>query len=225
MTKKESTNMPIAKPKVAADDYLVEDSETAKPKVGTTVQSGWDAFDELVSKTETNPDYPTDFKFTEEPVLVKFLESAPFKTYSQHWIDRPKGKRSFICLGDDCPLCDILGDKARPKLAFNILVLSGDSKGLQILTAPPMLGRQLRKAHEDDRKGPLNREFWEISRSGTGPQTVYTVNFVRGRDLEEEWALNLDEVKTLVADTEPHTADAIRETPHEELLAVAREVA
>jgi hypothetical protein len=225
MTKKESTIMPIAKPKVDADDYLAEDSETAKPKVGTTVQSGWDSFDEMLSKTETNSDYPVDFKFTEEPVLVKFLENAPFKTYNQHWIDRPKGKRSFICLGDDCPLCDILGDKPRPKLAFNVVVLSGEAQGLQVLTAPPMLGRQLRKVHDDDRKGPLGREFWELSRSGTGPQTVYNLGFVRGRDLEEEWALDLDAVKDKIETAEAWTAEAIRETPYDELLEVARSVA
>lgn len=222
--------MPISKPKVNANDFedkehLVDDSETIKPKVGTTVQSGWDSFDEMINKASTSSDYPTDFKFTEEPVLVKFLEDAPFKTYDQHWIDRPKGKRSFICLGDDCPLCDILGDKPRPKLAFNVLVLSGETKGLQILTAPPMLGRQLRKVHDDDRKGPLSREFWELSRSGTGPQTVYTLNFVRGRDLEEEWGLDLSEVKDMVNNTTPYDADVIRETPEDELLEVARSVA
>lgn len=221
--------MPITKPEVNAKNFkekgLVEDSETTKPKVGTTVQSGWDSFDEMINKASTSSDYPTDFKFTEEPVLIKFLEDAPFKTYDQHWIDRPKGKRSFICLGDDCPLCDILGDKPRPKLAFNVLVLSGETRGLQILTAPPMLGRQLRKVHDDDRKGPLSREFWEISRSGTGPQTIYNLNFVRGRDLQEEWDLDLAEVKDMVANVEPYEADVIRETPHDELLEVARSVA
>lgn len=220
--------MAIAKPEVNAKNFkseLAEDSETAKPKVGTTVQNGWESFDELLNRQATSSDYPTDFKFTEEPVLIKFLEDAPFKTYDQHWIDRPKGKRSFICVGDDCPLCDLLGDKPRPKLAFNVLVLSGEARGLQILTAPPMLGRQLRKVHDDDRKGPLSREYWEISRSGTGPQTVYTLNFVRGRDLQEEWGLDLAEVKDMVANSEPYTEEAIRETSHEELLEVARSVA
>lgn len=224
MTKKEST-MPIQKPQVDAESYLADDSETAKPKVGTTVQSGWDTFDSMLAKSESNSDYPVDFKFTEEPVLVKFLENAPFKTYSQHWIDRPKGKRSFVCLGDDCPLCDILGDKPRPKLAFNVVVLSGESQGLQILTAPPMLGRILRKVHDDDRKGPLSREFWEVSRTGTGPQTVYNVDFVRGRDLEEEWGLDLDAVKDSISKAEPYDGEAVRETPYDELLEVARSVA
>lgn len=215
--------MPIAKPDIDVDSYLTEDSENMKPKVGTTVQQGWDAFDALAN--QPTGDFPTDFKFSEEPQLVKFLEDAPFATYEQHWIERPKGKKSFVCIGDACPMCDILGDKPRGKFAFNVLVLSGESQGVQILTAPPMLARQIKKAHDDERKGPLSKEFWEISRLGTGPTTSYALNYVRGRDLAEEWKLGLDEVNELVANAVPFTAEVIRETPRSELLEIARSVA
>ena len=215
--------MPIAKPTISADSYLDEDSENASPKIGTTVQEGWDAFDTLV-KSETS-EFPTDFRFSEEPQLVKFLEDAPFASYEQHWIERPKGKKSFVCIGDACPLCDVLGDKPRGKFSFNVLVLSGDTQGVQILTAPPSLARQIKKAHEDERKGPLSKEFWEISRLGMGPTTQYTLNFVRGRDLAEEWKLNSDSVQELVAAAVPFTAEVIRETPRSEMLEVARSVA
>jgi hypothetical protein len=215
--------MPITKPSVDADNYLAEDSEDAMPKVGTTVQQGWDAFDSLVQ--ENTSEFPTDFKFSDEPQLVKFLEDQPFASYEQHWIERPKGKKSFVCIGDACPLCDVLGDKPRGKFSFNVLVLSGDTQGVQILTAPPSLARQIKKAHDDERKGPLSKEFWEISRLGTGPTTQYTLNFVRGRDLAEEWKLSSDAVQELVAAAVPFTAEVIRETPRSEMLEVARSVA
>ena len=221
--------MPITKPtdtNVYAEgeqSFLDVDSEDATPKVGTTVQDGWDAFDTLV-KSETT-DFPTDFKFSEEPQLIKFLGDAPFAVYEQHWIERPKGKKSFVCLGDKCPLCDILGDQPRGKFAFNVLVLSGDTKGVQILTAPPTLARLIRKAHQDERKGPLSKEFWEVSRMGTGPTTNFTLEFVRGRDLAEEWELNMETVQELVAAAVPFTAEVIRETPRSEMLEVARSVA
>jgi hypothetical protein len=215
--------MPITKPSVDADNYLAEDSEDAMPKVGTTVQQGWDAFDSLVQENTT--EFPTDFKFSDEPQLVKFLEDQPFASYEQHWIERPKGKKSFVCIGDACPLCDVLGDKPRGKFSFNVLVLSGDTQGVQILTAPPSLARQIKKAHDDERKGPLSKEFWEISRLGTGPTTQYTLNFVRGRDLAEEWKLSQDTVNELVAAAVPFTAEVIRETPRSEMLEVARSVA
>jgi len=215
--------MPITKPTVEADSYLSEDSEDAMPKVGTTVQQGWDAFDSLVQ--ENNSDFPTDFKFSESPQLVKFLEDQPFASYEQHWIERPKGKKSFVCIGEACPLCDVLGDKPRGKFAFNVLVLSGESQGVQIMTAPPSLARQIKKAHDDERKGPLSKEFWEVSRLGSGPTTQYTLNFVRGRDLTEEWKLSTDAVQELVAAAVPFTAEVIRETPRSEMLEVARSVA
>jgi len=215
--------MPITKPTVEADSYLSEDTEDAMPKVGTTVQQGWDAFDSLVQ--ENSSDFPTDFKFSEEPQLVKFLEDQPFASYEQHWIERPKGKKSFVCIGEACPLCDVLGDKPRGKFSFNVLVLSGDSQGVQILTAPPSLARQIKKAHDDERKGPLSKEFWEVSRLGSGPTTQYTLNFVRGRDLAEEWKLSSDAVQELVAAAVPFTAEVIRETPRSEMLEVARSVA
>ena len=216
--------MPIAKPSVDADTYLAEDSETIQPKVGTTVQEGWDAVDALL--TTNNSEFPTDFRFSDEPQLIKFLQDRPFATYEQHWIERPKGKKSFVCIGDTCPLCDILGDKPRGKFAFNILVLVGETTGVQVLTAPPSLARQIKKAHDDERKGPLDREFWEISRMGTGPTTQYTLNYVRGRDLAEEWKLELENVNEQIASAELFTADeVVRETPRSELLEIARSIA
>jgi hypothetical protein len=216
--------MPITKPAVNADNYLEEDSADIQPKVGTTVQEGWDAAESLL-KVETT-EFPQDFRFSEEPQLVKFLQDRPFATYEQHWIERPKGKKSFVCMGDGCPLCEVLGDKPRGKFAFNVLVLTGDAPTVQVLTAPPSLARQIKKAHDDERKGPLDKEFWEISRLGTGPTTQYTLNFVRGRDLAEEWKLSLDDVMALVADAVPFAADeVVRETPRSELLEIARSIA
>jgi len=213
--------MPITKPAVNADSYLEEDSETATPKVGTTVQQGWDAADALL-KSDTPSEFPSDFKFSEEPQLVKFLEDGPFRVYEQHWIERPKGKKSFVALEENDPFTEILGSRPRPRFAFNVLVLSAEAPSVQILTAPPSLARQIKKAHDDERKGPLSKEFWEISRLGTGPTTQYTLNFVRGRDLAEEWKLNIDEVTELVANAVPFTADVIRETPRSEMLEIAR---
>jgi len=216
--------MPITKPQVGAEDYLDEDTLEMPAKVGTTVQEGWEAAEALLT-TETT-EFPTDFKFSEEPQLVKFLQDRPFATYEQHWIERPKGKKSFVCMGEGCPLCEMLGDKPRGKFAFNVLVLSGEETKVQVLTAPPSLARQIKKAHDDERKGPIDKEFWEISRLGTGPQTQYTLNYVRGRDLAEEWKLNQEEVTALVADAEPFTADqVVRETPRSELLEIARALA
>lgn len=210
--------MPIARPAANAATYLDEDTEDMAPKVGTTVQSGWENSDVMTSK---NSDFPSDLKFTDEPTLIKFLDGPYF--YQQHWIERPKGRKSFTCIGESCPLCNVLGDEPRSKAAFNVLVMSGGDEGLRVLNAVPTLFRLIKKAHEDDRKGPINREYWAVSRAGTGKETLYSLDYVRSRDLDEEWGINPDDAKDLVAAAEPWPVDKIvRQESASELLEVAR---
>lgn len=215
--------MTITQPKFQAAEYSVDieaTDEVSAPQSSSTVKGGWDALDDLI-KPETTA-YPTDFKFNEEPVLIKFLEDGPFAVYEQHWIER-QGRKSFVCIGDECPLCNILGDKPRGKFSWNILVLSGAEQTVQVLTVPPVFARQIAAANKDERKGPLVREFWEVSRTGMGPTTQYNLTYVRGRDLAEEWKLDLDTVNALVASAVPYTADqVVRETPRSELIGIAR---
>jgi hypothetical protein len=216
--------MAISKPTMDATDYLVEDSADAAPKHGTTVQAGWGAADAFLKPKKQMGDYPTDFRFSEQTQLVRFLEDEPFRVYEQHWVDRTEGKRSFVCLGDDCPLCTIAGDQPRAKFAFNVLVVSEETPGVQILTAPPTLARQLRAANEDERRGPLTKFYWAISRQGTGPSTQYTLDRVRATDLAEEWSLDAEEMNTLASQAVLHGVDAVYVAPREELLQVARQL-
>jgi uncharacterized FlaG/YvyC family protein len=60
---------------------------------------------------------------------------------------------------------------------------------------------------------------------GVAALTTFTMNFVRGRDLAEEWKMDLDNVQELVATAVPFTAEVIRETPRSEMLEVARSIA
>lgn len=210
--------MPITMPSADADTYLDRDDENVAPKVGTTIQEGWGAVDEALSKSS---DYPQDLKFTAEPTLIKFID-GPY-LFQQHWLDRTKGRRSFTCIGDECPLCDVLGDRARQLAKFNVYVLSGDEQGLRVLQAVPTLLRLIKKAHEDDRKGPIDREYWAVSRTGTGNQTQYTLDFVRSRDLEDEWGIDPDAAKTMVRAATPWTKEQmIKVDTREDLLDVAR---
>ena len=212
--------MTISKPVVDADDYLEDDIEDAAPKHGTTVQAGWAAADALLADKKGG-EYATDFKFSEQSQLVRFLDDAPFSVYFQHWIDR-EGKKSFVCLGDDCPLCTIAGDKPRGKFAFNILVLSDETPSAQILTAPPSLARQLKAANDDARRGPLSKFYWAISRQGSGPKTTYTLDRVRATDLAEEWDLDADDIDALASNVVKYDSSVVYVTPRAELLTVAR---
>jgi hypothetical protein len=213
--------MTINKPIIEADDYLTEDIADVAPKHGTTVQAGWAAADALLKPKKDSGEYASDFRFTEQAQLIRFLEDEPFSVYFQHWIDR-EGKKSFVCLGDDCPLCTIAGNKPRGKFAFNVLVLSDEEPGVMILTAPPTLARQLKAANDDSKRGPLTKYYWAISRQGSGPQTTYTLDRVRGTDLAEEWELDQEDVEDLAANTTKYDSSAVYVTPRAELLTIAR---
>ncbi len=215
--------MTIQSPTVDATDYL-EDSIDAAPKHGTTVQAGWGAADSYLKPAKKAGEYATDFRMTEQPQLVRFLQDAPFMVYEQHWIDRAQGKRSFVCLGEDCPLCTIANDKPRAKFAFNVLHLSDEEPTVQILTAATTLARQLRAANDDPRRGPLTKYYWALSRQGTGPSTSYTLDRVKASDLADEWELDSEDVEAIAASADSYDATAIYVSPREELLKVAREL-
>lgn len=212
-------------PQMASDDYFVEDDANVEPKHGTTVQAGWDLADGALSPKKSG-DYPTDLRLNEDTVLVKFLQDGPFDVFGQHWVER-EGKKSFVCLrspriDEECPLCDIAGDTPRNKFLFNVAVLSDGEPNTQILTAPPTLARQLRAISDDDKRGPLNKFYWAISRQGTGVQTQYILDRVRGSELAEEWELDPETIEDKLSLLSEYDASTTYVTPRDELLPIAR---
>jgi hypothetical protein len=215
--------MAINNPTVDADNYDVDSADVA-PKHGTTVQAGWGAAASALKPKEKASEYATDFRMSEQPQLVRFLEDAPFAVYEQHWIDRTEGKRSFVCLGDECPLCVIANDKPRPKFAFNVLVLSDEEPTVQILTTATTLARQLQAANEDPRRGPLTKYYWAISRQGTGPSTSYTLDRVKASDLAEEWELDPEEIDATAKSAVVYEKSAVYVSPREDMLKLAHQL-
>lgn len=217
----------IRKPTVDADTYLDEDVayETDAPEIaakhGTTVQAGWGAAESKMNKKEDSA-YPNDFKFSEELQLVRFLQDEPFAVYEQHWIDAAPKKKSFVCLGAECPLCAIAGDKPRPRFAFNVLNLNGEEAAVQILTAPTMFAKQLQTANSDPRRGPLTKYYWAVARSGKGRDTAYSLDRVKISDLAEDWMLDSEEIDAFAETAVSYDATAIYVSPREELLELAR---
>lgn len=215
----------IDRPTVDADAYLEEDSVDVAPKHGTTVQAGWGAASAALKPKKESGDYPTDFRFSEQSQLVRFMEDEPFAVYEQHWIDAIKeGRRSFVCLGDDCPLCTIAGDKPRAKFAFNVIHLSDGEPNVQIMTAPPSFARQLQAANEDPKRGPLTKYYWAVSRTGSGNTTQYTLDRVRASDLAEEWELDADDISEFASTAIKYDTTAVYVSPREDLLKVARQL-
>ena len=187
----------------------------------TAVQSGWDAAEKL---TVSAGDFPVEFKFNEgEFQVVKFIDqNGPFAIYKQHFLQqKTTGKRSYVSLGANDPLCVKLNSRPEDKRAFSIVNLSAaGGPQRQMLIASPRLYKSLHAAHFSP-QGPLTKNYWAISRTGKMQTTVYHINSVKPRDLMEDWKINEEEVEKLIADIKPFERSAIKEPTWEELEAVA----
>ncbi len=79
-------------------DEVEEEGDEESAFDNSLINKGWGA----VEKNAPKGDWTNDFKFTEEPQIVKFLDDEPWD-YMQHWVQR-EGKMSFTCGGPGCPL-------------------------------------------------------------------------------------------------------------------------
>lgn len=201
------------------DEALSVDARPEPVKTQTAVQSGWDAAEKLVT---TSVDFPTEYKHSEQFQLIKFIDTAgPFANYRQHFLkEKTEGRRSYVCIGDNCPLCLKLNDKPEIKRAFTIINLSAKPYQRQMLIATPRLYKTLH-AGEFSPQGPLTKNYWALSRTGVKQQTVYNLMAVKARDLSEDWGLNAEEVETSISTFKPFERSEIREDSYASLLDIA----
>jgi len=159
-----------------------DDDDAPPPKSTRAVRKGWGGAKRV---KEQSSDFADELKISDEAVLIKFLEDEPFASYRQHWIER-EGKKSFTCLEDDCPLCDI-GDRPAGRYAFNILLLSEGEPTNKVWIVGNRLEGTLENYAKDKKTGPLTRHYWSVSRTGKGSNTQYNIQMVKERDLEDDW--------------------------------------
>lgn len=186
----------------------------------TKLQGGWSAYKR--DKAETSS-FANSLELGEDPVLVKFLDDEPVLSYQQHWVER-NGKKSFICLGNTCPLCDV-GDKKSAKTVFNVAHLDDDGK----VTVRALFGGVLLTdgIATKVKKLPATSGYWSISRTGAGKKgrTNFFTERVKERDLAEDWdAEPIDEKKLRKLMAQRYRAeDLVQRQTRKELLEVARE--
>ncbi len=215
--------MPIQQNAPDSASYVADDIDSRPEQntaSSTSVLSGWDAADSIT----TSSDYPTEVKFEENKHQVfKFLdESGPFAIYKQHFLkQKTSGKRSYVCIGADCPLCVKLQDRPENKRAFTVVTLnSPEGMQRQMLISGARLYQALHAAHYSP-QGPLTKGYWAIVRLGKGPQTTYTVTPIKERDLDEDWNISQDKAASVVSASEVYTRGLIKEHSLEELDEIA----
>lgn len=165
------------RPQVALD-------EDDAPKARRVVRSGWSGVDSV--KTG-NSDYAVRLKLNEDTQIIRFIGDAPYASYGQHWLER-SGQKSFVCLGEDCPLCKA-GNRPSKRHNFNVALLTeGEEPALRSLEVGPRVIDQLKNFHNSDRTGPLDKHYWAISRTGKGATSSTLLQMVKAADLAE-WGL------------------------------------
>lgn len=163
----------------------------------SAIQAGWGSAKKAI---KSSGGFTSEFKFTEDPQLVKFQGDAPVAVYKQHWLTEvTEGKRSYICLGDECPLCNILGHQPNTRIAFSVVNLSSEEPEVQLLVVGTRLATTLEKLNDDSKLGPLDKHYWQLSRSGKGTKTTYSALPVKARDLADDWSLDPEGTEASIA--------------------------
>lgn len=206
----------------SADAFEKEDEDEVPANAGI-VQAGWAAAKKQMKEAAASGT-STEFKFSEDVQVVKFLSGEPL-AFRQHWLDKKEGRKSYVCIGASCPLCRLLGDQPSQKYAFSIVNLSAEEMVPQLLVVGTRLCGTFEKLHNDPKTGPLEKNFWALSKTGSGPKTSYTVLPVKERDLADDWDLDPDDVADALADSKPLGPEAIRVSTKSELTEIAHELA
>lgn len=198
----------------------------ARPSAASTPSesSGWDSASKLYTAPKLK--YATEIKLTERPQLISFLGDGPFHSYGFHFLkQKTEGRRGYICNGRNCPLCTILKDTPSKKTAFSIVVFNEETgePEKQMLVSGSRLFNTLLQANTG--KGPLENNFWEISKTGTKMQdTAYTVTRIKDRDLQEEYGVDPDSARELMKKLEPFTVQDLNPLSDQELIDIIKEL-
>jgi hypothetical protein len=204
-----------------ADEEEYESEETSRPRRGRARRSEQDSFDEGASEATASrrsrrsdePEergtvakgwggykknkkesggFPDDFKVPEnDEVLIKFLESEPFASYRQHWL-KELNRKSYVCLGEDCPLCDELGDSPNATVVlFNVLDLTDpDNPEVKVWKATSNPTSEIERRAESSKTSPIDRPdlYFVVSKDKQkNGFFAYSVDPVKARDLEEDF--------------------------------------
>ncbi|WP_019629600.1 hypothetical protein [Actinomadura atramentaria] len=167
------------------------DRGASEGKAPATSGTGWGSYKTLRAESGG---FASNLKIEEDTdTVIKILDDEPVAAYYQHWLDRTEGQRGFVCLRENCPLCDELGNDPRLQVSFNVVLMNadGDSSAepeLKVWTVGPMVADLLVEFAAKDRTSPINRDdlYFLVTRTGSGLKTKYRVDAVKLRDLEED---------------------------------------
>lgn len=166
-------------------------ADTPTRKTGRTGAGGWGAAEAVKKALPPSGDYAKDLKIPDnEEIIIKFVEEEPFDSYLQHWIPQ-KGKQSFTCSGDDCPVCEV-GNRPSVRVCFNVISLEGDPE-LFRWAVGSQIAEMLKDFSEDRKTAPLNRDdvYYSVKKVKSDKNKVTTtITPVKARDLAADYEID-----------------------------------
>lgn len=181
-------------------DYDYEDTpetpeaeKPAAPEAGgrsidrTAIAGGWGTATE--TRAQNSP-YADRLRIEgDDGVLVKFLDTAPYTSFHFHWIER-QGQKSWTCIdrldNRGCPLCKA-GDRPSARFAFNVALMTPDGDPVvKSFEGGVRVMETIKKFHDSQTQGPIDKHYWRISKSGKGTSTQTLLQMVKERDLIED---------------------------------------
>lgn len=182
-------------------------SEGAREATSTSMGRGRESLRRHRETHKSKSGFPDKLKVDEDKrVLVKFVDDDFFITYYEHNLYNDfKGQKrqfSFVCLGEDCPLCEI-GDDPKFQVLINVIDMSNPRKPeLKVWYASPGPGgliedemdalEELGKERHPDEPKKWKRIndpslYYVVSKKkGKNNFFEYSLKQVKARDLEED---------------------------------------
>lgn len=151
-------------------------------------RKGWGGYRQTADSVKS--DFADNLKIVDNTdMLIKILDEEPVASYAEHWLTIGDGRRSFVCLGDDCPICNKLGDRASVKVCFNVADMDVNPPEVKLWTAGSQVGDILEKFAENPKTSPLNRDdiYWTLTRTKKADRYTTSIRPVKARDLEEDF--------------------------------------
>lgn len=195
-----------AQPKRSEEDVWGEENPEEHSEQSSSLQAGgagWGALERGVEEAKSRGGGGGNiFKFTADPRPVLFLSDGPVAVYERHWVDgrkEAKARKTFKCSGEGCPLCAV-GNRPSLRADFQVLDLEF-TKDDEIIESPRIMSlaatsaEQLMDLNGDERRGPLVGNWYAVYQTGTAPRITHHFEFIKKRDLEDDWQIPLDGAK------------------------------
>lgn len=212
------------------EDSIRSETSRSEDAKSTAIGRGRDGL-RRHQETHKASGFPDRFKVDDDKVIVKLLDDDFFVTYYQHWLnDSPVKQKSFVCLGDDCPLCAI-GDRPSFYALINVLDLSNPRKPevkVWYASADPaeQIAVKLEDLEDRDKTATDSDVYMVVSKKKQKNNFfAYTVELVKARDLDEDYGITPLDARELsdYAD-EKFDEEIIRITPRKELRQIAEDL-